>query len=85
MFENDSPEVTIHKTKLKNKLSIDTERTSTVKLRGQIITVIGHVLISFNHFFSEVDGHIYRCRCFQIFANRNNSKFFTDTITGEYS
>jgi len=50
MYENDSPTVTTHKTKLENKLSIDTDRTSTVKVSGQIITVIGHVLITFTHF-----------------------------------
>jgi len=35
---------------MENKLSIDTECTSTVELSGQIITVISHVLIIFTHF-----------------------------------
>jgi len=50
MYENNSPTVTTHKTKPENKLSIDTACTSTVKMSGHIITVIGHVLITFTHF-----------------------------------
>lgn len=40
MYNNDSPAITIHKTKPENKLSIAAERTSSVKVSGQIITTV---------------------------------------------